>query len=118
PTCPCPARRRTRRWSGVATTFKGNDAVVFDLFNEPYPEMAADWDKTAGWQCWRDGGTCTGIPYEVAGMQDLVDAVRSTGATNVLMLGGLEWANDLREWLTHKPVDPLGNIAVSWHAYS
>ncbi|GAA3464415.1 cellulase family glycosylhydrolase [Saccharothrix longispora] len=116
---PMPdARYSPQFWTGVATTFKGNDAVVFDLFNEPYPEMAADWDKTLGWQCWRDGGTCTGIPYEVAGMQDLVDAVRATGATNILMLGGLEWANDLREWLTHMPVDPLDNIAASWHAYS
>ena len=105
-------------WTGVANTFKGDDAVVFDLFNEPYPEMAANWDKTLGWQCWRDGGACAGLPYEVAGMQDLVDAVRATGATNVLMLGGLEWANDLREWQTHKPTDPLDNIAASWHAYS
>ena len=25
-------------WTGVANAFKGNNAVVFDLFNEPYPE--------------------------------------------------------------------------------
>ena len=24
-------------WTSVANTFKGNDAVIFDLFNEPYP---------------------------------------------------------------------------------
>jgi len=105
-------------WTGVANAFKGNDAVVFDLFNEPYPDMPAEWDKTLGWQCLRDGGTCTGLPYEAAGMQDLVDAVRATGATNMLMVGGLEWANDLREWLAYKPIDPLNNIAASWHAYS
>ena len=23
-------------WTSVASTFKGNDAVIFDLFNEPY----------------------------------------------------------------------------------
>lgn len=105
-------------WTGVANTFKGNDAVVFDLFNEPYPDMPAEWNKTLGWQCLRDGGTCTGIPYEVAGMQDLVDAVRATGATNVLLVGGLEWTNDMREWPAYKPNDPLNNIAASWHAYS
>ena len=120
-TCQKPApdaQYAPRFWTGVATTFKGNDAVVFDLFNEPYPEIASEWNKTLGWQCLRDGGTCTGIPYEVAGMQDLVDAVRATGATNMLMVGGLEWTNDMREWLAHRPVDPLGNIAASWHAYS
>ena len=120
-TCQKPvpdAQYAPQFWSGVANAFKGNDAVVFDLFNEPYPEIGSDWDKTLGWQCLRDGGTCTGIPYEVAGMQDLVDAVRATGATNLIMVGGLEWANDMREWLAYKPVDPLNNIAASWHAYS
>ena len=116
---PMPdARYAPQFWTGVANTFKGNDAVVFDLFNEPYPDMPAEWNKTLGWQCLRDGGTCTGIPYEVAGMQDLVDAVRATGATNLLMVSGLEWTNDMREWLAYKPNDPLNNIAASWHAYS
>ncbi|WP_307837795.1 cellulase family glycosylhydrolase [Paractinoplanes rishiriensis] len=120
-TCQKPvpdARYAPQFWTGVANVFKGNDAVVFDLFNEPYPEIASDWNKTVGWQCLRDGGTCPGISYEVAGMQDLVDAVRATGATNVLMVGGLEWANDMREWLAYQPADPLSNLAASWHAYS
>jgi hypothetical protein len=120
-TCQKPvpdAKYAPQFWTGVANTFKGNDAVVFDLFNEPYPEIASDWNKTLGWQCLRDGGTCTGIPYEVAGMQDLVDAVRATGATNMLMVSGLEWTNDMREWLAHRPADPLNNIVASWHAYS
>ncbi|WFE97573.1 cellulase family glycosylhydrolase [Micromonospora sp. WMMD987] len=120
-TCQKPmpdARYAPQFWTGVANTFKGNDAVVFDLFNEPYPDMPAEWNKTLGWQCLRDGGTCAGLPYEVAGMQDLVDAVRATGATNLLMIGGLEWANDMREWLTYRPDDPLDNLAASWHAYS
>jgi endoglucanase len=120
-TCQKPvpdARYAPQFWTGVANTFKGNDAVVFDLFNEPYPEIASDWNKTLGWQCLRDGGTCTGLDYEVAGMQDLVDAVRATGATNMLMISGLEWTNHLQDWLTYKPNDPLNNIAASWHAYS
>jgi endoglucanase len=120
-TCQKPmpdAKYAPQFWTGVANAFKGNDAVVFDLFNEPYPDMPAEWNKTLGWQCLRDGGTCSGLPYEAAGMQDLVDAVRSTGATNMLMVGGLEWANDMREWLAYKPTDPLKNIAASWHAYS
>ena len=120
-TCQKPmpdAQYAPQFWTGVANAFKGNNAVVFDLFNEPYPDLASNWDKTLGWQCWRDGGTCTGLPYEAAGMQSLVNAVRATGATNILMLGGLEWANDMREWLTYKPTDPQNNLAASWHSYS
>ena len=106
-------------WKSVAQTFKGNDAVIFDLFNEPYPEQADHNVESEGWQCWLHGGSdCVGIPYQVAGMQTMVNAVRSTGATNVLMLGGLEWSNDLTGWLSHEPVDPDHNLAASWHSYN
>jgi endoglucanase len=107
-------------WTSVAKTFKGNDSVIFDLFNEPYPEKAAaaNGNEAEGWQCWLHGGQCTGISYRVAGMQSMVDAVRSVGANNVLMLGGLEWSNDLTGWLAHEPVDPDHDLAASWHSYN
>jgi hypothetical protein len=38
-------------WTSVASTFKGNNAVIFDLFNEPYASRATG-DTTTGWQCW------------------------------------------------------------------
>jgi endoglucanase len=105
-------------WTSVARAFKGNDAVVFDLFNEPFPEKARGSSDAAGWSCWLTGGTCPGIGYPAAGMQSLVNAVRGTGANNVLMLGGLEWANDLSGWLSHEPSDPDHDLAVSWHSYN
>lgn len=101
-------------WASVANTFKGDQATVFDLFNEPYADRAT----SQGWQCWKDGGNCPGIGYEVAGMQDLVDAVRGTGAKNVIMAGGLAYSNDLSQWLTYKPADPTGNLAAAWHVYN
>ncbi|MGC9665553.1 cellulase family glycosylhydrolase [Planosporangium sp. 12N6] len=117
---PMPSREYTPKfWTSVANTFKGNNAVLFDLFNEPYPDASNNWsDMTAAWKCLRDGGTCTGISYEVAGMQDLVDAVRATGAGNVLLVPGLTWTNDLSQWLTYKPKDPLNNVVASWHSYN
>ncbi|GAA3628623.1 cellulase family glycosylhydrolase [Kineosporia mesophila] len=104
-------------WTGVANAFKGNDAVVFDLFNEPYPERATG-DATSGWKCWRDGGTCAGINYSVAGFQTLVNSVRATGATNVIVLGGLAYSNDLSQWLAYKPTDPLNNLVAAVHVYN
>ena len=105
-------------WTSVARTFGGNDAVIFDLFNEPYPEQADSGNQAEAWRCWRNGGNCPGIPYPVAGMQTLVNAVRSTGASNVIMLGGLTWSNDLTGWLSHQPADPDRNLAASWHSYN
>ncbi|MFE4580706.1 cellulase family glycosylhydrolase [Streptomyces chartreusis] len=104
-------------WTSVASAFKDDPTVVFDLFNEPYPDRATS-TTTQAWQCWRDGGTCPGIGYEVAGMQDLVDAVRDTGAGNPILLGGLAYSNDLSQWLTYRPTDPAGNLAAAWHVYN
>jgi endoglucanase len=106
-------------WASVAANFNGNDSVIFDLFNEPYPDKALP-TKTAAWECWLKGGaSCSpGISYRVAGMQGLVDTVRATGANNVIMLGGLAYSNNLTEWLKYEPTDPDHNLVASWHSYS
>jgi len=72
-------------WSTMATAFKGNDAVIFDLFNEPYPDRALS-SETAAWKCWLNGGPACrpGISYPAAGMQTLVNTVRAAGANNVI----------------------------------
>jgi endoglucanase len=107
-----------RFWASVAQTFKGNNSVIFDLFNEPYPEQASGETPAGSWNCWEHGGRCPGISYLVAGMQPLVNAIRSAGASNVLMLGGLAWSNDLTGWLAHEPRDPDHNLVASWHSYN
>jgi hypothetical protein len=117
---PMPNMRYTPAfWTSVATMFKGNNAVVFDLFNEPYHDWASLMlDKPGAWRCWRDGGSCFGIGYQVAGFQTLVNTVRATGATNVIQLSGLRYANDMRQWLRYKPTDPTGNLTAAAHVYN
>ncbi|MEU5879538.1 cellulase family glycosylhydrolase [Spirillospora sp. NPDC047279] len=106
-------------WKQVATTFKGDTAVVLDLFNEPYPNNLQVMDYDQAWKCWRDGGpACPGLTYEAAGMQDLLDAVRGTGAANVVLAAGNSYSNDLSQWLANKPSDPTGNLAAAWHSYN
>jgi endoglucanase len=99
-------------WQSVATTFADNPNIVFDVFNEPF---GVDWD------CWRDGcdlseGPDTG-PWQAVGMQTLVNVIRATGATQPIMVGGLWFANDVSEWRSHQPDDPLDQLVVSWHVY-
>ncbi|MEV4008758.1 cellulase family glycosylhydrolase [Actinomadura sp. NPDC049753] len=117
---PMPdARYAPEFWKQLATAYKGDTAVVFDLFNEPYPNNLQVMDYAQSWKCWRDGGSaCTGLTYEAAGMQDLLDAVRSTGAQNVVMVAGSSYSNDLGQWLAQKPSDPTGNLAAAWHSYN
>jgi hypothetical protein len=102
-------------WRQVAAAYKGNPSVAFDLFNEPYPDSSQD--TTAAWKCWRNGGTCPGVPFQVAGMQQLVWTIRHVGAHNLILLGGVQYANALDQWLTYKPEDPAHNLAASWHVY-
>jgi len=95
-------------WTSVAATFAGNDLVVFDLFNEPHE---------VDWTCWRDG--CR-MPdgYEAVGMQALVDAVRSTGASQPIILSGIDYANDLSRWLEMAPTDPARSLVAGFHLYN
>ena len=63
---PMPDRDHTIDfWKSVAQKFSGNDKVIFELFNEPFPDNG-NWDSENGWKCWRDGGSsCNGLNYQV-----------------------------------------------------
>ena len=99
-------------WTSVASAFASDPGVVFDLYNEPF---------VTSWGCWLNGCEITGSSagnYMSAGMQQLLDAVRATGAKNVVMAGGLAYANDLSEWLANEPNDSAGALAASFHNYN
>ena len=112
-------------WSSVATAFKDSGSVMFDLYNEPGP---------ADWNCWVSGAAASancakanGSAYAVAGMATMLQAVRTAGASNIALLGGLSGAQDFSKWVTSvqsiptlpAPLDGISidNVAASWHAY-
>ena len=110
-------------WTDVASTFGQDDGLILEPFNEPYP--SGNQDTAAAWACWRDGCTATVAPrntvpptYQAVGMQALVTAIRDTGARNLILLGGVQFANTLTQWLAYKPSDPLNNLGATWHAYN
>ena len=108
-------------WSQVASAFKDDAGVIFEPFNEPFPD--GNQDSTAGWECWRDGCMARGYdanaaPYAAVGMQDLVSTIRDAGATQLILLGGLQYSNALTRWREYRPLDPLDNLAAAWHVYN
>jgi hypothetical protein len=108
-------------WTSVATTFKDDPMVVFDLFNEPILNANDRMGHTPvsdPWGCWLNGCNLTsGTRAQVAGMQSMLDAVRAAGARQLVVAGGIEWAHNMDGWLAHKPVDPAGNLLAGFHVY-
>jgi endoglucanase len=93
-------------WTQVATRYKGDGRVMFELYNEPHD---------VPWDVWLSGGP-SGDGFTVAGMQQLNDAVRQTGAMNLVFIAGLDWAFDLSGVPTHRVVGP--NIVWVSHPYA
>ncbi len=95
-----PMPEHVEFWKDAAAHYRNNPAVLFDIFNEPHG---------ISWEVWKNGGSLKEKHQENAvventekvkgettpGMQALVDAVRSTGAKNIVIAGGLSWSYDL-----------------------
>ncbi len=114
-----PDRNSLIFWKDFAAVFANNPAVLFDLYNEPHD---------VSWDVWLNGGMITDRPnrpnmptkkYEAVGMQELLNTVRSTGAKNVIVAGGLDWAYDFNGILAGRELkDPTGNgVIYANHAY-
>ncbi len=95
-------------WSSVATTFKGHQGVVFDLYNEPH---------SVPFSCVVHGG-CVAHGFKVAGYDQLISDVRDTGATNVILVAGTHYAALPTGFATIMPQDPLHQVAISVHVYN
>jgi hypothetical protein len=98
-------------WTSLATEYREDHGVIFDVYNEPH-------DVT--WDCW--AGPCITFDpwvgwYRSVGLPELLAAVRATGATQPVMLGGLNWSQDLRGWLKRVPADPAQAIIAANHTY-
>ena len=116
-------------WTSVADTFRLNSSVIFSLYNEPF--FFALSSPSDQWSALMRGGTFSYYPatsgthnyqnvmvaWSSAGMQTMLDAVRGTGATNVVLISGVEFGNNLSGWLANMPHDILNQTAAVWHPY-
>ena len=133
-------------WTQVANAFKDNPAVMFELFNEPFgtnnygnwviqngntfsPGPEAMMLSTGGnftpFDALNNAGGdvmySVNMSWNVASMTSMLDAIRATGATNVVLASPIGWAGEIETWLgtytaSGNP-DPLKQFGVAWHLY-
>tara|TARA_B100001971_G_scaffold208149_1_gene229528 strand:+ start:7178 stop:8872 length:1695 start_codon:yes stop_codon:yes gene_type:complete len=104
-------------WLDAAARYANNPAVLFDLYNEPHG---------IGWDHWRYGGEKEvkkkgkKETIEVVGMQALADAVRSTGARNIIIAGGLSYALNISGVLEGYELKDSGGFGIMYatHFYN
>lgn len=121
-----PEEAHAAFWRDLAARYRNHPAVLFELFNEPHD---------LSWEVWRNGGFVSteknsgeGVVaenkeqlkgFQSIGMQALVDAVRETGAKNIVIAGGLDWSYDLSGILNGHALDDRGGhgVVYSTHVY-
>jgi hypothetical protein len=116
-------------WRSVGVAFRQRPSVVFDLYNEPNLSASRMVPRGDPWKCWLRGCTVRsrlthGGPEErwrTVGMQALIDTIRSAGAPQPIMLGGLSNASHLvgfpiADLMDHVPGRGR-QLIVSFHAY-
>jgi mannan endo-1,4-beta-mannosidase len=79
-------------WNSVALTFAGQPAVLFELG----PSLA------------------TGPNYVGGAYNLLIHAIRSTNATNVILLGGPTGDSNLTWWTQYPPTDVVNQLALAY----
>lgn len=100
-------------WASMASTFKNDPDVIL----APWGETVADA------HCFLSGGVCgatfgpKNTPYNTAGMQQAVNVMRHAGYKGIISIPGIDYANNLSYWLSHKPKDPRHQLIAEAHVY-
>jgi endoglucanase len=69
------------------------------------------------WACWKNGGSSCSVGFGAFGMQSAVNTLRQAGATNVIALPGIDYANNLTQWVPNKPTDSMNQLMASSDVY-
>ncbi|MCX7773167.1 MAG: glycoside hydrolase family 5 protein [Clostridia bacterium] len=81
-------------WAKTAAYFKEAPHVIFELYNEPAKITSEDWTECA---------------------QKLIEAIRRTGADQLIIAGGIDYSHDL-SWTERLPLRD-SNLAYAAHVF-
>jgi endoglucanase len=125
--CPLPdAGKDLAMWQDLATMYRTDTGVLFDLYGEP---------QNVSWSKWLNGGTLAlsgsaacydwnspgVIPqygtYQAVGMRTLVAKIRAIAPSTIVILAGLDWGYDLTG-ITQGFAVAGRNIAYATHPWN
>lgn len=111
-------------WASLADTFKRDPDVILAPWGETYVDAdcflhGCNDEASYGSGPWDGDGTCGNgcYHYTTAGMQQAVDVIRHAGYRGIIAIPGTDYANDLSDWLSHEPHDPLHQLIAEGHVY-
>lgn len=114
--CPLPdATYDVAFWQAVATRYRNDPRVLFDIFGEPYD---------VSWLQWWNGGAITSAcygyqtegTYTAISMPALASVTRAVAPRNIIIVSGLDWGYDLSGLDSQHVVD-LSNIVYGTHPW-
>lgn len=123
-----PKQEHIAFWTDAATRYKNHPAVLFDLLNEAH---------STSWAVWRNGGyvaerraradednfftdeerIAARLGFQSPGMQRMLEVVRETGARNVIVAGGLDYAYDLSGILKGYALEEKGGNGIMYASH-
>jgi len=91
---PIPNTEAVEMWEILATRYKDDSAILYDIHNETHDVTFAEWRSRA---------------------IEIIDGIRSVHPKALILVSGMDWAGDVREW-AQDPL-PYDNIVYSVHVY-
>ena len=93
-----PDAATNRVWEALAPMLNGDNGIIYEMMNEPeLPVSTPDWQQ---WQ---------------VAMNNVIQTIRATGATNTLLADGLNYAESLDGVIPLS--DPLNSVFYATHPY-
>ena len=125
---PLPDARTAETWAILASRYRDEPAVLFDLFNEPHDPLPDDSAVLHGIaEDGTHGPTVVPLRHRRVRMREwqpwarhLIATIRAEHPTSLIFVSGIRWAYDLRGMpltVSASSSEDLPNIVYSTHVY-
>lgn len=107
---PLPTTNTLHTWEQLAPMFSRDQGVALELYDAPAARASP-----ANWQVWAHGGDVDPGGSPAVGMQQLIDGIRHSGSSNVVIADGLDHGHTLAN---APPLDdPAGALVYGVEPY-